>query len=448
MSIPIKNYLSLFLCDYILEEKRLVDIDFNAPTCSFNMDLYKQYIDRLEAYEANIRRNFNSKINKIKTMPSANDDDQFDIEKELFDNQIMFYYSDSKRCSLITVNQYARSSDIKMLLRSNKVSISTYPILVASSIRRKIYLPFRNVNFLDISIHEKFLDLSFCDMPNFDHINKIKDLNSLQIYESNPMQVESQLELPNLNCLYIASKNTIPNLDKLPLLSILSVVNSKIPSSIDFLSSNLTSISFCDCGLNTFDFNLPETLTSLRLTENNLEYLKVSLPNLTNLDVEHNKIYKLDLVGLKNLIHLYASNNHLTNIELGGSVDQVPVRSIRRLHLKNNHLVGVKLLNRGLERPTMQDINLSNNKLESIDDMFDNTPHLTKVNISHNHLDCLPFPLFPMCLDIEEIDISNNTNIDAIPYDSISHLKSLKSYIPNNESQVDWLSLREAMYCD
>jgi len=97
------------------------------------------------------------------------------------------------------------------------------------------------------------------------------------------------------------------------------------------------------------DYINPEIITSINCSHNNLEDFPLSLlaktmPNLTNLNLDHNNISYIATHGkssLNKLSHLTLSNNQLTEIDYEGIMRICP--AIKMINLSNNPLTSLLL---------------------------------------------------------------------------------------------------------
>ena len=415
-----------YLYNYFSNERSIIDIDFNDENKTKEEEtLYLSLIDELKKYEFKITKILENKINNTNIDEMININEMInreinivEIERFIFDDTLMFYLSEYK--ILFSINRYVRVSEVREYIMLDKSTINqginrsipnnitsskilsyitydniraffTNPNLLNIDLAQIKYNNVRSImkpnNVLEIDLRIKHLTLQY-KIDSIDHINTFSDLEELELYVS-PNEVKGELILPKLRILSLWENNIIPNLKHLPLLESLFMRNKKLSLDMNSLKSNLTTIILTRCELQVFDIHIPETLKILILSNNELKTFKlVSLNNLTTLNISYNKISKLELIELKNLISLDLSHNRLTSITLGGEIDQIPFKYMKYLRLNNNELSEVKFLDVSEidKQHKIQYVNLSRNRLTSIESMFDYMPYITDLNIANNYL--------------------------------------------------------------
>lgn len=138
------------------------------------------------------------------------------------------------------------------------------------------------------------------------------------------------------------------------------------------------------------------------------------LTNLQNLDLESNKISKIDLKKNKNLLFLTLDDNDLTEIDVTENTKLVTLKlnemvSIQSINVKNN----TELILLYLNGSPIKNIDLSNNtKLQSL---YLDGENLESIDLSHN------IKLDRLILEpnsIKELDLSKNINLKQIDISS------------------------------
>jgi len=155
-------------------------------------------------------------------------------------------------------------------------------------------------------------------------------------------------------------------------------------------------------------------LERLYLYNNDLSDLPSQMENLTKLTdlyIGFNEFTKIpDVVGkIKSLEVLNASHNEINSIL--GAIYKMP--NLKILGLFNNNISYVSSYIRYL-KPTLLELNLGRNNLNSIPKEIGNLSYLKKLYLHQNDLISVPYELGNLS-DINFIDLRNNGNLNSIP---------------------------------
>lgn len=212
----------------------------------------------------------------------------------------------------------------------------------------------------------------------------------LDLQNQNLTNIPNQItEFKNLKTLDL-SFNKISKID----------VNTKFPNSLEILLlsnnlltefnliylENLMSLSLSNNNLKSINENIGKfsKLFQLRLDGNKLEEIPNSICNLKNLywlHIDYNQLKTLpkNIGKLKTLQALIASNNNLTFIP----ISILKLKNLTALELASNKITKVpdKLLYTNLEN-----INLSSNKIENLENLIPNLNSKVVINLMYNPL--------------------------------------------------------------
>lgn len=156
--------------------------------------------------------------------------------------------------------------------------------------------------------------------------------------------------------------------------------------------NGLKYLSLKDSGISdNIDFVLPQDLTILDLSFNNIKSLSVnfvqSCSNLTFLDISHNHLKTIPDSFPPNLrlSQLYLDNNVLVNIP----ETLMKSKTLEKINLSHNKLKSLPFF----QFPQLRDFNVSFNQLTEITDSFSNSTFLISFDVSYNLLTDLPSSL-------------------------------------------------------
>ena len=148
-----------------------------------------------------MRREFSNRLIDIMSMLTNTDDNMFKIEELIYNNTLMFYYSEPKYgiYSIITTNRYIRPSDIRNYISgvTYNTKIFTTSKLLAVIICDKLEWLYHIPKFLNTNLTTKNLNLTGLYIDNFDIINKVEKLEEVKIRLCSRTYV-SNINLPNV----------------------------------------------------------------------------------------------------------------------------------------------------------------------------------------------------------------------------------------------------------
>ena len=429
--------ISYIIAEDVFIEKNLVDQAFGLSVDPIKIELYLDMIRALDSFEETIRKDIKKKLININNIFTTKENNLFELRRHIYNDIYVFYLPEYE--NLVITNRYVVGSDVreyKSTRMTSGLDFSTYRKILThityNKIEKsnKIKSPFLTA-FLNIDIIIKNLDnynIDHYNIDNYNLINNFWDLEELLIWvkiSKTNQSLKGELKLDNLRKLSIIGPHKIPNLKNLPSLSSLELKRDGLPKGINLLTSNLKQINLSNCSIYNFNIPLPLTLEELDLSDNYLTSIKICCPNVKNLNISRNILHTVQLIGFQKLSILDGSSNRLVNITLGGEIDQIPVSYMKHIKLNNNYINEVNFLGKLYESlviPTEQVINLSKNRLTSIEGMFDYMPYLTDLDVSYNTIKEIPSIMFPNNLLIQDFNISHNKIDVELPNECISHL--------------------------
>ena len=195
-------------------------------------------------------------------------------------------------------------------------------------------------------------------------------------------------------------------------------------------SSHLKVISCRNRGLTKVPANIPMSATRLDLYGNKLTSLNdtfIALPNLTMLNVEHNKIRQIQPLafnGTQKLNLLYLSNN---NIAMLNATVFKGLKSLDKVYLANNNLTTIPDFRYALNLTTL---NVDNNKIKtmSFPKGFSSLKMLKSVTLSHNPVTSLSTADFAALSNSPITTVNlNNCQIKSVENGTFAVFRSLSS---------------------
>ena len=230
---------------------------------------------------------------------------------------------------------------------------------------------------------------------------EILDLSNNKISEIPYKLFKSQANLKMLklsrNLLTQLASETLLGIEKL---NHLMLDNNLLEEIDDGVFSNFSSLSVLDLSNNNLA-KIPQSLRFLR--------------NLKSLDLSHNLIADMDLVDLSmsQLWRLDLSGNRIGNISVGALQE---LKSLQILDLSNNKIEEVE---RGAFDFTkvIRAVRLDSNYLTRMDNLFDELPNLTWLNISDNRIEMFDYAMVPrnlLWLDLHKNKITSLENYFGI----------------------------------
>ncbi|CAG9314137.1 unnamed protein product [Blepharisma stoltei] len=198
-------------------------------------------------------------------------------------------------------------------------------------------------------------------------------------------------------------------------------------------ATNLVHLSLKDCNLRYIPF-LPETLTYLNLSENQIFSLKEKIPAIAGLEVlsaAYNQITEIpnELKNLKKLQELNLSNNKISK------VDHSPLdgmASLGTLNLASNQLKEISFVLGDMS--SLEVLILSNNGIEMLpDNFFHEDSEVSYLHLSYNPLKEISGSI-SLLKGLIKLDL-RSTKIKSLPF-SIKDLKKLKTLNLENNIMV------------
>ncbi|XP_050530009.1 leucine-rich repeats and immunoglobulin-like domains protein 3 [Daktulosphaira vitifoliae] len=280
----------------------------------------------------------------------------------------------------ITIDSYFRLLNLKL----NKNSIITFPFFMNKT----------RINILNLA-HNKIDKLDYETLKNLPNLTTLDlNQNKLTVLNNNIFPSSNQLRALNLNNNYISSIN-VNTFDSLVHLLELKLSHNKLKNLPIGLFKKLDNLLFLDLSKNHITviegllFKDLGNLKTVILRQNNIEDLLdgsfYGLSSLKALHLESNSLSKVSkgwLYGLNSLVYLNISHNKIDELKNGW--EYCP--TLEELDLSNNKLQSIEensLENLG----KLQKLYLDINRISFIEEgSFNNTPSLQMLNMDNNHL--------------------------------------------------------------
>jgi Leucine-rich repeat (LRR) protein/energy-coupling factor transporter ATP-binding protein EcfA2 len=243
-------------------------------------------------------------------------------------------------------------------------------------------------------------------------------------------------------------------------------INELNRNSLLFKYKNLHEIREIDLSNNNiktikrYAFHDLRNLTEINLANNQIESIDKDIfhdiQHLKKINFSNNKLTSFNestFIGLQRLLEMDFSSNHITsinNLSFYGSKSIYEINfadnkitSIEKdifIYLKRNlHIINFnKNLIKSIHKDAFKDlkleiIDLSENEIESIQDIFNNLKNLIKINLSENKIESIHKDTFKGLEDLEIIDLSGNIlkSIDEHAFNNFPNLA--KIYLSNNK---------------
>ncbi|CAL7951113.1 unnamed protein product [Xylocopa violacea] len=237
-------------------------------------------------------------------------------------------------------------------------------------------------------------------------------------------------------------------------------IEARFPN-VEILSWKGTNYNFFGDFLTSFP-----KLTTIYLADSDLNYvdnsISMNVPNLKSIHLERNSIRHMSFENFAGVHELYLDANpieifdvsqkhNLTILSLSGCFSrdisfQINLRSLQSLDLSNN-LFSQLMENTFDGVPYLKDLNLSHNRLEKFPDLS-NLMSLRKLSLSYNDINAITYiyaspslktlnlrgnsitsideTAFSKCVNLEELDLSEN-ELRSLPQDWSIRMLSLRT---------------------
>ena len=216
-----------------------------------------------------------------------------------------------------------------------------------------------NVIYLDLQNH------NLTDIPN--QITEFKNLKTLDLSFNKISKIDINTKLPNSLEILLLSNNLLTEFNLIYL-------------------ENLKSLSLSNNNLKSINENIGKfsELFQLHLDGNKLEEIPNSIGNLKNLywlHIDGNQLTTLpkNIGKLKTLQALIATNNNITFIP----VSILKLKNLTAIELSHNKITTVP---KELLFSNLENINLSNNNIENLDNLIPNFNSKAVINLTKNPL--------------------------------------------------------------
>jgi Leucine-rich repeat (LRR) protein len=315
--------------------------------------------------------------------------DGFDLITDLylFNNQI----SD--------ISNLSQVDGISSIDLSNNQIVDISPLLLIENLER-IDLSNNQISVIpDISDSWPFLsvlDLHSNPLTDTGGINGHETLEELILYNSGMTSLQGISNLPELDTLVIFSEleADLEPLDQNPN-NISNIINS---------FNNTPSLTLDEEGIFDFGFELGENVRIIdsisgldgigRINFVDMDIIEINensiaLEDLEILDVSDNRIEDIAFVfNNPNLIHINASNNLISNLELINGTDTEDLHQLLDF-VANNNTASNNLDGAFIDLPEIQLIDLTNTSIVSINNSFNNLEELSLLYIDSTDLETI-----------------------------------------------------------
>ena len=265
-----------------------------------------------------------------------------------------------------------------------------------------------------LSILNNKLQLNYDIYELFDFEIKYLDVNIKNIKEF-PKEIK-YLCVENINAINNGIETVPDEILELDMLVYLNMTHNKIVK-FPLKMCNMTNLKELYLNKNfikEISIDLPN-LTELNLAHNKLE--KISFNNMTNLkrlSLEHNWLTSIDIISLVNLSRLNLSNNLIEEINIENFSE------LNYLNLSNNHIKDLYIEN----LPDLLTFICSNNYITTISKNIGSLFNLRILDLDNNFIEEVPKEIGNL-RNLERLDLQNN-NIKELP-DEMRQLRSLEN---------------------
>ncbi|XP_018578713.1 leucine-rich repeat-containing protein 15 [Anoplophora glabripennis] len=341
------------------------------------------------------------------------------------------------------------------LVNKQSISVISFENVIISQIQESVFKGFtmlEDVLILNSKIGSiddkafnhikrlKFADCGFEDSPNL-FSEKLEEVHfgSCQIEEIPKLNGLLSLTFLNLTGNYIKDVGieTFAELFDLEELYLSNNEIFKLPANLFINNQDLNSLYLDHNPLKQFYLNTSENLETLSLSNCNLESFDERstqrLSTLSELNLSNNKIKNLTgkaLSHMEDLVVINLANNQLEQLDddifyLNPDLNKITLdgnkfTSLPNFFLKSGEVFitytfscnncGLKTLSSSVfeNMPGIMDLQLSHNDFINVDNMFQKTPSLKILDISHNNIGYISPLAFAKSLNLESLNIAGN----------------------------------------
>ncbi|XP_001649809.2 leucine-rich repeat-containing protein 15 [Aedes aegypti] len=198
-----------------------------------------------------------------------------------------------------------------------------------------------------------------------------------------PEQTSIQLQFAHLEELSARMMYRMPNVERL------DIFNSYVRNA--FLKPELKYFRVSRCQLNEIQIDTAEKyqLTELHLPENELTSIPKGLNHLTNLtliDLSNNHLSYLDMKQFNGLDQLTILGLSYNSIKVVFATGLVQLPSLLFLNLAHNNINTMDISRWNFS--SLQELDVSTNSLERIDNLLEQLPSLGNINFGGNQWNC------------------------------------------------------------
>ena len=280
----------------------------------------------------------------------------------------------------------------------------------------------------NVEINDKWLEKRLVELGIDDEVDRvltitdeIRELKKIDLSDANISDVKVLKYFKNLTTLNLTENNIeFIDVSQNKNLTKLNLTGNKIEFIDLSKNKNLTTLNLTKNNIEYIDVSQNKNLTELNLSGNNIEYIDISKNNnLTKLNLSGNNIEYIDLSKNNNLTLLVLAFNNLASIDLSQN------KNLKTLNLKRNKIENIDLsFNTSLET-----IELTRNRIKSID-LFNNNK-VSKIDLSHNQLVSFQLQDKPQLTKL----LLNNNDIKNIYLRGCEQLEEINATAQGNRIQ-------------
>ncbi|KAG7984502.1 hypothetical protein I3843_04G164000 [Carya illinoinensis] len=295
------------------------------------------------------------------------------------------------------------------------------------------------------------------------------ELEGCGLYGEFPIRI---FQLPGLRDLSISgNKNLTGQLPEFHSNTVLQTLllsstsfSSKLPTSIGNLNSlEVFSIDYCNLSgsIPNSLWNLTQ-LTALHLSGNSFNDLSCLTKASSNHTLPHLQYLHLSSLNLTKFLNFLQNQNKLERLDLSGNNIQgiIPKwmfnaskENLQGLYLSNNFLTGFENSRDVLHLPNLQEVDLTNNRLQGTFSISLVAPSIPYLDLSNNFLTGFDYSRNVLHLpNLQGLDLTNNklqgTFSISLVAPSIQYLYLSNNFLTGFENSRDVLRLPNLQYLD